>query len=153
MTTSFKLTVIAAVLAASTLAGSVQAAAAGAARRANRNQPRPRPAPAAPVSPPPPRHPAMEDAAFGALVASVRDKSFSDAQVTVIEHAATRNYFSVAQVQTLIDLVALSAARLRALELCAPRIVDAENVLTVVDAFAFSADKAQARQILRRNGF
>ena len=45
-----------------------------------------------------------------------------------------------------------SATKLRVLELGAPRIVDPENAFAVYDAFAFSADKEQARQILRRNG-
>jgi hypothetical protein len=94
----------------------------------------------------------MEEARFRALVASVRDASFSDSQLTVIQQALTRNYLRVGQIKNLIDLVAFSATKLRVLELGAPRIVDPENAFTVYDAFAFGADKAQARQILRRNG-
>jgi len=95
----------------------------------------------------------MEEDRFRALVTAVRNASFSDSQLTVIKEALTRNYFRVGQVKNLIDLVAFSATKLRVLELGAPRIVDPENAFTVFDAFAFSADKAQARQILRRNGF
>ena len=101
------------------------------------------------VSEPP--HP-MEEERFRALVAAVRDASFSDSQLTVIQQAVTRNYLRVGQIKNLIDLVAFSATKLRVLELGAPRIVDPENAFTVYDAFAFGADKAQARQILRRNG-
>ena len=101
------------------------------------------------VSEPP--HP-MEEERFRALVAAVRDASFSDSQLTVIQQAVTRNYLRVGQIKNLIDLVAFSATKLRVLELGASRIVDPENAFTVYDAFAFGADKAQARQILRRNG-
>lgn len=155
MATPCRLTVIAIGLAATVFALSpAQAAPASAgARRVARNRTAPRPTPAAVVAAPAPRHPAMEDAAFGTLIASVRSESFSAAQVTVIEQAASRNYLRVAQVKTLIDTVAFSATKLRVLELCAPRIVDGENVFTLFDAFAFSADQEQARQILRRNGF
>jgi hypothetical protein len=94
----------------------------------------------------------MEEDRFRALVAAVRNASFSESQLTVIQQALTRNYFRVTQVKSLIDLVAFSATKLKVLELGAPRIVDPENAFTVFDAFAFGADKAQARQILRRNG-
>jgi Ricin-type beta-trefoil lectin domain/Domain of unknown function (DUF4476) len=114
------------------------------------------PVPVAPSPPPvyasqPPRP--MAEEAFHALVAAVRRESFSDSQLTVIQQAVTRNYFRVGQITSLIDLVAFSATKLRVLELGAQRIVDPENAFTIYDAFAFSADKAQARQILRRNGF
>ena len=42
---------------------------------------------------------------------------------------------------------------LRALELIAPRLLDPENSFAVYEAFSFSADKEQAKQILRRNGY
>jgi hypothetical protein len=116
--------------------------------------PRPVPPPPGPmeVPPPPPRPRAMEEGSFRALVGNVRNESFSDSQLTVVAQAATRNFFRIAQVKALIDLVAFSATKLRVLELCAPHIVDGENAFALYDAFAFSADKEEARHILRRNG-
>jgi len=118
--------------------------------------PRPAPAPPPPpeleVPPAPPRPPAMADGPFRVLIGNVRSESFSDSQVAVVEQAATRNYFRVGQVKNLIDLVAFSATKLRVLELCAPHILDGENAFALFDAFAFSADKEQARHILRRHG-
>ena len=70
------------------------------------------------VSEPP--HP-MEEERFRALVAAVRDASFSDSQLTVIQQAVTRNYLRVGQIKNLIDLVAFSATKLRVLELGASR--------------------------------
>jgi hypothetical protein len=106
--------------------------------------------PTAPMVPP---HHAMEDGAFTTLITNVRNESFSEDQLAVIEQAATRGHFRAAQLKTLIDTVSFSATKLRVLELCAPHIVDSDNVFTLFDAFTFSADKEQARQILRRNGF
>jgi len=101
----------------------------------------------------PPQHHAMEDGALSALVAGIRSEAFSESQLAVVEQAAMRGYFRAVQLKTLIDTVSFSATKLRVLELCAPHIVDSENVFTLFDAFTFSADKEQARQILRRNGF
>jgi hypothetical protein len=111
------------------------------------------PEPDAPLPPSDPPPQAMDEEPFRALVAAVRQECFSDAQLTVIQQAAARNYFRVGQIKALIDLIAFSATKLRVLELGAPRVVDRENAFAIYDAFGFSADKAQARQILRRNGF
>jgi hypothetical protein len=112
----------------------------------------PPPMPELEVPPPPPRPRAMEEGAFRALVGNVRNESFADSQLTVVEQAAGRNWFRVGQLRSLIDLVPFSATKLRVLELCAPHIVDGENAFALYDAFTFSADKEQARHILRRNG-
>jgi hypothetical protein len=48
---------------------------------------------------------------------------------------------------------AFSATKLRALELCAPRLIDPDNTVAVYDAFSFRGDKEQAREILRRHGY
>jgi hypothetical protein len=114
----------------------------------------PPPAPEWEVPQPPAQPPrAMEDAPFRALVASVREQSFSAPQVGVVEQAAGGNFFLVSQVASLIDLVAFPESKLRVLELCAPHIVDTENAFAIFDAFAFSGDKAQAKQIIHRAGF
>jgi hypothetical protein len=116
----------------------------------------PPPPPGAPPSPPRERASQrprpMEEGPFRALAGSVRNESFSETQLAVVEQAATRNYFRVAQLKGLLDTVSFSASKLRVLELCAPRVVDPENAFAIFDAFTFSADKEQARQILRRNG-
>ena len=105
-----------------------------------------------PPPPPAPHGRPMEEGSFRALIGSVRNESFSDSQVAVVQQAAARNYFRVGQIKSLIDTVAFSAIKLRVLELCAPRVVDPENAFVVFDAFTFSTEKDQARQILRRNG-
>jgi hypothetical protein len=123
-------------------------------------QPPPPPPPGPPQPPPPPGPPResrrqvrpMEESAFRALVGVIRNQGSADAQLTVIQQAATRNFFRVAQVKALIDVLPYSATKLRALELGAPRLTDPENAFAIYDAFTFSADKERAREILRRNG-
>ena len=117
------------------------------------------PMPELEVPPPPQARPGraqrprpMDEEPFRALVAAVRNESYAESQLTVIQQAANRNYFRVGQVKSLIDLVAYSATKLRVLEIGAPRMIDPENAFAVYEAFTFSADKEQAKQILRRNG-
>ena len=113
-----------------------------------------------PPPPPPPRgrewrreaRP-MNEESFRALIGAVNNEGFAEGKLNVIQEAAARNFFRTAQLRTLIDQLAFSATKLRALELGAPRLVDPENAFTLHEAFTFSADKEQAKQILRRNGY
>ena len=100
----------------------------------------------------------MEEGPFRALIAAVRNQSFSDSQLTVIQQAVTRNYFRVGQIVDLIELVAFSASKLRVLELGAPRVVDPENAFAVYDAVrlqrrqgAGPADPPPQRLLTRAN--
>jgi ricin-type beta-trefoil lectin protein/uncharacterized protein DUF4476 len=110
--------------------------------------------------PPPPAPPRearlprpMDEGAFQGLTAAVRKESFSETQLDVIRQAASRNFFRVGQLKALIDLLSFSATKLSALEIGAPRVVDPENAYAFYEAFTFSADKEQAKQILRRSGY
>jgi hypothetical protein len=94
----------------------------------------------------------MDDEPFRRLVATVQNERVPRSQVGLIELAAGRNYFVVGQVQTLLSLLAFPPTKLRALELCAPRLVDPENAFSLLQAFTFTADKEQAKQILHRSG-
>jgi Ricin-type beta-trefoil lectin domain/Domain of unknown function (DUF4476) len=124
----------------------------------------PRPVPGEMQVPPPPpptqayqreaRHRArpMDDEPFRMLVATVRNERVPQSQLGLIELAAGRNYFSVGQLGSLISLLAYSPTKLRALEIGAPRLVDPENAFGLLEAFTFSGDKEQAKQILHRAG-
>jgi hypothetical protein len=112
-----------------------------------------------PAAPPPPypresRHHVrpMDDEPFRMLIATVRNERVAQSQLGLIELAAGRNYFSVGQLRNLLGLLAYSPTKLRALEIGAPRLVDPENAFVLYEAFTFSADKEQARQILHRAG-
>ncbi len=111
-----------------------------------------------PPPPPQPREVAaerprpMDERTFRALVTAVRNESFSEGQIAVVQQAATRNYFRVGQLRTLIDLMSFSATKLRVLEIGAPRLVDRGNAFGLQDAFTFTGDKESAREILRRSG-
>ena len=94
----------------------------------------------------------MDDDTFRALLTAVRNGRTPEERITVFEQAATRNYFRVGQVKSLIEQLTFSATKLRVLDIGAPRVVDPENAFAVYDAFTFGADREKAKAILRRHG-
>jgi hypothetical protein len=94
----------------------------------------------------------MDDDTFRALMAAVRNERTPEARLTVFEQAATRNFFRVGQVKSLIEMLTFPATKLRVLEIGAPRVVDPENAFVIYDAFSFGPDKERAKAILRRHG-
>lgn len=84
---------------------------------------------------------------------SIADEGASRNKLMVLEQAARTHLFRVGQVKELLGLLPFSADKLRGLEMLAPRLVDGQNSFALYDAFAFSADKEKAREILKRSGY
>lgn len=112
-----------------------------------------------PPPPPPQSYPPapavrpIRDGELRALKSAIDNAGFSQDKLTVIEEAARSSYFLVGQAKEILGQLAFSADKLHALELLAPRLLDRKNTFQLYEAFSFSADKDQAREILRRNGY
>jgi hypothetical protein len=91
---------------------------------------------------------ALDDAAFDALIARVRAASFSADRVATVADAARGHRFTGAQVATIVSEMSFSAERIQALELLAPRLVDARDSALIIDSMSFSSERARAREIL-----
>ncbi len=104
--------------------------------------------------PPPPlarvRPDLMPPDAFARLLATVKAQDFEEGRLGVVRSAAGTNGFIAAQVVRLLGTFTFGAAKLKALRLLAPQILDPHNGFLILNAFTFSADKAQARKILAR---
>lgn len=108
----------------------------------------PPPAPPPPPPPPPQYGPQpMPNEALRGLVAGVRAESFLEGKLRVIQEAASTNFFLVAQLRQLVDQIPFSSGKVRAVEICAPRLLDRENAFNLYGAFTFSADKEKVRAI------
>lgn len=126
--------------------------------RLSQGAPPPGAGPLPPSSPgpghPPPHHhgpaapAAMDAASFSSLKAAIDGESFSDGKIKVIQLSATSSYYTCAQVGALLDSLTFSEDKLRALRLVQSRIVDRQNVHTILSHFTFSADKDAATKIL-----
>ncbi len=99
----------------------------------------PAPAPAAPA--------AMSAGSFSSLRSSVASASFSDDKLDLVRSAAARNYFSCAQVGSLVDTFAHSSDKVDAVRILRHRVVDPQNAHTLSAHFSFSDDKSTVQQM------
>lgn len=102
----------------------------------------------APAPPPEPQGPiAMDPSAFSRLLSSVRSASFSDGKLAAIQSAARGNHFTIRQVGELLDLMDFDADKVKAVRICAPKVVDPENAFDLGPHFDFDSDRQAALQL------
>jgi hypothetical protein len=87
---------------------------------------------------------------FSGLVNSIKNESFQENQLSVVQISARYNYFTVNQVVKLIDLFSFSDGKLKALEYLYPNVVDKFNSHQIVNALTYSSDKEKATDIINR---
>ncbi len=89
----------------------------------------------------------QQGADFGALVAAVQRESFSSNKLNVIRMASGQ-WFSVAQVGQLVDLMSFSSDKVAVVELLRHRLVDPHNGFALLNHFTFSSDKERVMTLL-----
>jgi hypothetical protein len=88
----------------------------------------------------------MKPDAFNALVSAVKSASFDDDKVAVVRGAAQHNWFTSAQVATLVTLLSFGDGKVEAAAACWPRIVDPENNFVIYQKLDFDSDKEKLRK-------
>jgi len=99
--------------------------------------------------PPPPVQLGMSAADFRALKKAIKDESFENQQLNVLQSAARRAQFTVEQVGELIDLFDFSSGKVKVVEITRPRIVDRENLFQLYSHFTFDSDKDKVKHLLK----
>ena len=92
----------------------------------------------------------MEEKLFKALNERIEEESFDKGRIRSLQVVVPSAHFSSQQVKILLEHWSFDPARLEALRLLAPRIIDLEQSFLISDAFAFESNKSKANQILRR---
>ena len=87
---------------------------------------------------------------FSSLANSIKNESFQENQLSVVQISARYNYFTVNQVVNVIDLFSFSDGKLKALEYLYPNVVDKYNSHQIIKAFTYSSDKEKAQEIINR---
>ena len=105
-------------------------------------------APAIPVEEEEPLPEPMLDPAFQALKSTIKNQSFPDDKLGVLQQVVSRELFTVNQVSQLLNLYTFSSNKIDALQMLARRIIDRENDFLLMNAFVHSSDKEEARRIL-----
>jgi hypothetical protein len=82
------------------------------------------------------------------LIRAVSKEPFGDGKVRVVELAAPSQYFTVPQVLRILQKFSFGEDKLDAVRALWPRVVDRQNAYQLEQAFNFSGEKEQLRQII-----
>ncbi len=93
----------------------------------------------------------LSDDEFSIVYKRMKEATFDDNKMALIDVAVLGCYFTCAQCAKLINMFSFSDKQLRALKMMAPRIVDPQNGYTIYQVFKFSSDKDEAARILQRS--
>ena len=88
---------------------------------------------------------------FSGLVESIKNESFQENQLSIVQISARYNFFTVDQVIRVIELFSFSDGKLKALEYLYPNVVDKFNSHQIINSFTYSSDKEKATEIINRN--
>jgi hypothetical protein len=93
----------------------------------------------------------MSDTEYNQFIESLKQESFEENQISVVEISSQYNFFSVSQVVGVINEFTYSSGKLKALELLYTNVIDPENSHLIIKAFTYSSDKEKAKEIINRN--
>ena len=94
----------------------------------------------------PARPAAMSPQAFNALSAAVKEADFDRGKAAVLQQAAQSNYFTSAQVATLMTFFDFDDGRVEGAVACWSKIVDPENSFVIYTKFDFEGGKEKLRK-------
>ena len=93
---------------------------------------------------------AMHRKDFKMMCEVVDDASFHEKKIGVIKVACISSYFNSRQCAKLLSMISFDDAKLNALKVLAPRIID-KDVTEIVKQFSFTSSKDKALEILSKN--
>lgn len=95
---------------------------------------------------------AMHNKDFKMMCEVVDDASFHEKKIGVIKVACISSYFNSKQCAKLLSMISFDDAKLKALKVLAPRMID-RDVTGIVKQFSFSSNKDKALEILRQSSY
>ena len=95
---------------------------------------------------------AMHNKDFKMMCEVIDDASFHEKKIGVIKVACISSYFNSRQCAKLLSKISFDDAKLKALKVLAPRMID-RDVTDIVKQFSFSSNKDKALEILRQSSY
>jgi len=92
---------------------------------------------------------AIDGSNFNALVQVVKDESFDQTRVSILEQAIHSNHFETGQVRTLLSLITFESNRLALAKKFYPVTIDQQNFSQLYSVFTFSSSKEDLGQFLQ----
>ena len=90
----------------------------------------------------------LSDDKFAILYNKVKNTSFDDRKMDLIEMASLGAFSSCAQCATMMSIFSLGDKKLVALRLMAPRIVDPHRAYIIFDQLSFQSEQDEAARII-----
>lgn len=85
---------------------------------------------------------------FAGLLESIKNEGFEEDKVSVVSIAVKYHFFLVEQVLQLIDLYPFSSSKIEVIKLTYPNVLDKNNSHRLINAFTFSSDKDEVKNII-----
>ena len=95
---------------------------------------------------------AMHNKDFKMMCEVIDDASFHEKKIGIIKVACISSYFNSRQCAKLLSMISFDDAKLKALKVLAPRMID-RDVTDIVKQFSFSSNKDKALEILRQSSY
>jgi hypothetical protein len=96
-----------------------------------------------------PRLQAVSADEFAKVLKAVKAPPFDDAKLSVVEALALGRYYTCAQVKDMLRSFAFDDGRVKAAVALYPQVTDQANFGSVLDAFAFEANRKAVRDKLK----
>ena len=90
----------------------------------------------------------LSDDKFAILYNKVKNTSFDDRKMDLIEVASLGAFYSCEQCATIMSIFSFGDKKLAALRLMAPRIVDPHHAYIIFDQLSFQSEKDKAARII-----
>ena len=90
----------------------------------------------------------LSDDKFAILYNKVKNTSFDDRKMDLIEVASLGAFYSCEQCATIMSIFSFGDKKLAALRLMSPRIVDAHRACIIFDQLSFQSEKDEAARII-----
>src|SRR5574344_2670857 len=90
----------------------------------------------------------LSDEKFAILYNKVKNASFDDRKMDLIEVASLGAFYSCEQCASIMSIFSFGDKKLAALRLMAPRIVDRHRAYIIFDKLTFQSEKDEAARII-----
>ena len=90
----------------------------------------------------------LSDEKFAVLYNKVKNASFDDRKMDLIEVASLGAFYSCEQCASIMSIFSFGDKKLAALRLMAPRIIDPHRAYLIYDKLTFQSEKDEAARII-----
>ena len=89
---------------------------------------------------------------FDILYNKVKNASFDQGKLDLIEVASLGGFFSCSQCAKLLSVFSFTDGKMKALRFVAPHVTDLQNAADIYSQFTFATDRDKAAEVIKSAG-